>query len=58
MCDCNATGGDNPDCSASITRLVCQDEVLLKITTSSIDLSGALNFEPGIYYLISEFLYE
>ena len=57
MCDCNATGVDNPDCSATTTtRQVCQDEVLMTITTASNELASALSFEPGIYYFISEFL--
>ena len=57
MCDCNAEGVENPDCSASTTvRQVCQDEVLLKVITASNELASALSFEPGTYYLISEFL--
>ena len=56
MCDCNATGVENPDCGGSIaTRHVCQDEVILIIKHDSKGLSSALSFEPGIYYLISEF---
>ena len=56
MCDCNATGVDNPDCSATTTtRQVCQDEVIMTITTASNELVSALSFEPGIYYFISEF---
>jgi hypothetical protein len=57
MCDCNTEGVENPDCSSSTTtQQVCQDEVLLTITVNSNELAGALNFEPGTYYLISEFL--
>ena len=56
MCDCNATGVDNPDCRVSTTtRQVCQDEVLMTITTASSELTSALSFEPGTYYFISEF---
>ena len=57
MCNCNAEGVENPDCSASTTiRQVCQDEVRIAITFNSKDLASALSFEPGTYYLISEFL--
>jgi hypothetical protein len=56
MCDCNAEGVENPDCQVSTTtRQVCQDEVLLKITVNSNELTSALSFELGMYYLISEF---
>ena len=59
MCDCNATGVDSPDCNPSTTvRQVCQDEVHMTITANSNDLAGALSFQLGTYYLISEFLYE
>lgn len=55
MCDCNAEGVENPDCTNTV-RQVCFDEVQLAITTNSKDLDSALSFEPGTYYLISEFL--
>ena len=57
MCNCTADGLRNPDCNVSITtRQVCQDEVLIAITSDSNDLKSALSFESGTtYYLISEF---
>ena len=58
MCDCNAEGVENPDCTASTTtRHVCQDEVHFTITSDSKNLNSALDFEEATtYYLISKFL--
>lgn len=40
------------------TRQICQDEVLIEITSVSKDLNSALSFNPGeTYYFISKFIY-
>ena len=39
------------------TRQICQDEVIIQITSVSKELNSALSFNPGeTYYFISEFM--